>query len=162
MPLYELNPEGELLPFRRLHGGDGLYEADIETVPWNNLDEMTGESLFAIARQPQVTGGGKPDIVALDHDGRVVVIEVKRDIDRGQLAQCLEYAGWGRTTGLDELSGLYHLGREAFFRDWQEFTGSATPSVINRSPRSSQNSSVPTWWPPLAASQSSRRRPTDA
>lgn len=135
MPLYELNQQGELLPFRRLHGGAELYEADIEKLLWDNLDEITGESLFPVARQAQVVGGGKPDIIALDQDGRVVVIEVKRDVDRGQLAQCLEYAGWARTTSLDELSGLYHLGREAFFRDWQEFTGSATPAVINRSPR---------------------------
>ena len=41
--------------------------------------------------------------MALDKTGRVVVFEVKRDVDRRQLAQCLEYAGWARTTNLDEL-----------------------------------------------------------
>ena len=43
-------------------------------------------------------------------------------IERRQLAQCLEYAGWARGTNLDELAGLYHGGPEAFFADWQEFT----------------------------------------
>jgi hypothetical protein len=43
----------------------------------------------------------------MDSSGRVVVIEVKRDIDRGQLAQCLEYAGWARSASLDELGSLY-------------------------------------------------------
>jgi hypothetical protein len=65
----------------------------------------------------------------------VVVIEIKRDIDRGQLAQCLEYAGWARSTSLDELGGLYFGGVEAFFAGWQEFTASSTPVVINRRPR---------------------------
>jgi hypothetical protein len=73
--------------------------------------------------------------VALDHDARVIVGEVKRDVDRGQLAQCLEYAGWARTTNLDELAGMYHSGPSAFFADWQEFTESAAPVRIRRSPR---------------------------
>ena len=51
-------------------------------------------------------------MVALDHAARVIVIEIKRDVDRGRLAQCLEYAGWARTTNLDELAGMYHRGPE--------------------------------------------------
>jgi len=65
----------------------------------------------------------------------VVVIEVKRDVDRSQLAQCLEYAGWARTTNLDEIAGLYHRGPSGFFTDWQDFTESTTPVVINNQPR---------------------------
>jgi Restriction Enzyme Adenine Methylase Associated len=56
-------------------------------------------------------------------------------VERGQLAQCLEYAGWARTTSLDELAGMYHGGPDAFFSDWQEFTGDAVPAVINPRPR---------------------------
>jgi Restriction Enzyme Adenine Methylase Associated len=56
-------------------------------------------------------------------------------VDRGQLAQCLEYAGWARTTNLDELAGMYHRGEIDFFTDWQDFTGSDTPVRIRRSPR---------------------------
>lgn len=81
-------------------------------------------------------GGGRADVVALDGDARVVVVEIKRDVERGQLAQCLEYAGWARTTNLDELSGMYHRGEPSlFFSDWQEFTESTTPTLINRNPR---------------------------
>ncbi len=64
---------------------------------------MTGEALFRVTRQAVITSG-RPDIVALNHEARVVVIEVKRAVDRGQLAQCLEYAGWARTIRLDELA----------------------------------------------------------
>jgi hypothetical protein len=78
--------------------------------------------------------------LALDDTGRVVVIEVKRDVDRGQLAQCLEYAGWARLTNLDEISELYnisaaHRGAEAFFRDWLDYTETDTPIRISASPR---------------------------
>jgi Restriction Enzyme Adenine Methylase Associated len=134
MPLYEISPDG-LVPFRQLRGGAELYEAEIEQLLWENLDDLTGEVLFPIRRQATIAGGGRPDIVALDNTGAVVVIEVKRDVDRAQLAQCLEYAGWARTTSLDELAGLYHRGADRFWRDWQEFTETDEPVRVARSPR---------------------------
>ena len=85
MPVYELE-SGELKPFARLRPGPDLYEQEIEDLLWSDLEAFTGESLFPVARQPRIPGGGVPDIVALDESGRVVVIEVKRDIDRAQLA----------------------------------------------------------------------------
>lgn len=140
MPLFELRDEG-LVPFARLHPGPDLYEQEIEQLVWGDLEAFTGQSLFPVARQAHIAGGGVPDILALDEAGRVMVIEVKRDIDRGQLAQCLEYAGWARLTNLDELASLYdsgsadHKGVEAFFRDWQDFTETATPRTINPQPK---------------------------
>jgi RecB family endonuclease NucS len=97
MPLYEIGAD-ELIPFRRLRASADLYEREIETLMWGNLEAFAGEDLFPIARQPTIRGGGRPDIVALDESGRVVLVEIKRDVDRAQLAQCLEYAGWARTT----------------------------------------------------------------
>jgi hypothetical protein len=134
MPLYEIQGPGDLIPFRRLEG-DALYEREIEDLFWSNPEEFIGEALFLVARQPRLPSAGIPDIVALDKDARVVIVEIKRDVDRRQLAQCLEYAGWARSTSLDELSSLYHGQSDRdFFADWQEFTG-GTLSVINRSPR---------------------------
>ena len=60
----------------------------------STLEAFAGVPLFPVARQPTLSDGLWPDIVALDDGGHVPVIEVKRDIDRAQLAQCLEYAGW--------------------------------------------------------------------
>lgn len=135
MPLYEIDADGELIPFRRLHGGADLYESELENLFWANAEEFIGEPLFPIARQPTLPTGGRPDIVALDSAARIVVVEVKRDIDRGQLAQCLEYAGWARTAGLDELARMYHRGVDSFFEDWQAFTESHAPVVVVASPR---------------------------
>lgn len=136
MPLFEVDAtEQSLVPFRQLRGGADLYEKEIEDLLWANTDDFTGESLFRVARQPHLSGGGIPDIVALDRNARVVVVEVKRDVDRSQLAQCLEYAGWARATSLDELAGMYHRGAHQFFSDWQDFTESSSPIVISRSPR---------------------------
>lgn len=92
VPLFDISGAA-VRPFRRLSSNADVYEREIETLFWDDLETFTGEPLFALARQPRLPGGGIPDIVSLDAAGRVVVIEVKRDIDRGQLAQCLEYAG---------------------------------------------------------------------
>jgi Restriction Enzyme Adenine Methylase Associated len=135
MPLYEIAGVGDLRPFRRLAGSSGLYEKEIEDLFWANPDEFLGEPLLLVARQPTLAAGGRPDVVALSKDARVTVIEIKRDVDRGQLAQCLEYAGWARRAGLDELAGMYHEGPDAFFGAWLEFTGDAAPAVINPRPR---------------------------
>jgi len=96
MPLFEIDSAGELVPFRRLRGGAELYEREIEELVWANPEEIVGETLFLVQKQPSLQQGGRPDIVALDRDARVVVIEVKREFDRSQLAQCREYAGWVR------------------------------------------------------------------
>lgn len=134
MPLFEVTKQG-LVPFRQVLPGAELYESEIEDLVWSDLEAFLGETLFPIARQARLAGGGRPDVLALDESGRVVVIEIKRDVDRSQLAQCLEYAGWARAANLDELAALYHGGPSAFFADWQDFTDTNTPVVVNRSPR---------------------------
>jgi hypothetical protein len=135
MPLYEIASTDDLRPFRRLAGGSDLYEKEIEDLFWANPDEFLGEPLLLVSQQPTLKAGGRPDVVALSKDARVTIVEVKRDVDRGQLAQCLEYAGWARTTSLDELAGMYHGGPDGFFADWQEFTGDSAPAVLNPRPR---------------------------
>lgn len=134
MPLYEV-AEDELIPFRRLKGGADLYEREIEDLLWANVEEFTGETLFPIGRQVKLPTGGIPDVLALDRSGRVVIFEVKRDVDRHQIAQCLEYAGWARDTNLDELAGLYGHGPDVFWSAWSEYTETDTPVVVNPTPR---------------------------
>ena len=133
MPFFQLE-DSSLVPFRRQAISSGIYEHEIEELLWDNLEELTGENLFRVARQP-VLPLGRPDVVALDGQGRVVVIEVKRDVDRSQLAQALEYAGWARNVGLDELAQRYHGGAVEFWEDWKEFTGTDTPRLVVRKPQ---------------------------
>jgi len=133
VPIFELDANS-VLPFRQQAIAAGVYESEIEDLLWDNLEELTGDNLFRIARQP-VLPLGRPDVIALDADGRVVVIEVKRDVDRNQLAQALEYAGWARSVGLDELAKRYHGGAQTFWDDWMEFTKTDVPRLVNAAPR---------------------------
>ena len=134
MPVFERRGD-EVVPYREVSPGPELYERDVEELLWENLEEFTGIPLFPLRRQAITPDGGRPDIVALASDGSVFVIEVKRDVDRGQLAQCLEYAGWALQTNLDELAGLYTNGVEAFFRDWQAFTETPAPVLLSPYPK---------------------------
>jgi hypothetical protein len=117
MSLYVRATGVGLLPVRDVAPGPDLYGKEVEDLAWNNLELFAGEALFPLCRQAALPGGGKPDILALDSVGRVWVIEVKRDVDRHQLSQALEYAGWARSTNLDELAALYPSGVAAFFRE---------------------------------------------
>src|SRR5690242_14703428 len=92
MPIFELE-QNALVPIRRQAIEAGVYEAEIEVLLWNNLEGLTGDNLFRVAKQV-VLPLGRPDVIALDKSGRLVVVEVKRDVDRSQLAQALEYSGW--------------------------------------------------------------------
>jgi hypothetical protein len=133
MPIFEA-ANGQLTALQPVRPGADLYESEIEDLLWANLEAFYGADLFPVARQPIIDTGGRPDVIALDEAGRLVVFEVKRSIERTQLAQCLEYAGWARRTNLDELCRLYHGGSDRFFLDWQEFTGTGTPITVEPSP----------------------------
>ena len=135
MPLFEIG-KAELVPFRRVQAGPELYEQEIEGLLWSNPDAFVGVPLFPVARQPTLSNGLRPDIVALDDKGHVHVIEVKRDIARAQLAQCLEYAGWALDTSLDELAAMFDDGgAKAFFDAWVEFTDTNSPQLIQKPPQ---------------------------
>jgi hypothetical protein len=134
VPLFEV-ARSELVPFRRLKGAADLYEKEIEDLLWANLDEFTGETLFPVARQAKIPSGGKPCLLALDRFGRVVVFEVKRDVDREQLAQCLECANWAKKTNLEELAGMYQGGEAEFWPAWTEFTETDAPVLVSAVPK---------------------------
>ena len=128
MPIFRADGP-QLVSLTRVSPGPDLYEKEIEQHLWDNLEAFTGTDLFPVSRQPRVRTGTTtliPDVVALDAAGRVVIFEVKRSMERNQLAQSLEYAGWGRSTNLDEIASLYPDGPERFFASWQEFTGIST------------------------------------
>jgi len=65
MPLFEIDSKGELIPFRRLRGGADLYEQEIENLAWANPEEILGETLFLVQRQPTLQQGGRPDMLRL-------------------------------------------------------------------------------------------------
>jgi hypothetical protein len=135
MPLYEIESTGELGPFRRLRADPEIYEREIEALVWSDPEAFLGEPLFLVRRQAILPGGFRPDIVALDKEGHVVILEVTDRVDRQLLSQILEYAGWARTTDADQISAMYHNGHDSFASDWKGFGATDASVPIDAHPR---------------------------
>ena len=78
MGLYVRDERGALLQIQDVTPGPELYEEEIEKLLWDNLELFAGDPLFPLRLHAPLPNGGQPDILALDRQGRVVVIEVKR------------------------------------------------------------------------------------
>ena len=69
---------------------------------------MSGTDLLIIARQVPTGFGGFIDLLALDAEGRVHVLELKRDrTPRDVVAQALDYGSWAKDLSLEELEQIY-------------------------------------------------------
>jgi hypothetical protein len=96
---------------------------------------MSGTNLLIIGRQVQTAFGGVIDLLALDAEGRVHVLELKRArAPRDVVAQALEYRSWVEDLSVEDLERIYldfgggetHLD-EAF----AEHFGATLPDVVN-------------------------------
>ena len=94
-----------------------------------------GLDVLVIGREVAIESGGRIDILAINRDGNLSIIELKRDrTPRDVIAQILDYASWVAT--LDTVSvqdiALHQLGKplaEAF----KERFDDALPEILNGS-----------------------------
>ena len=69
---------------------------------------MSGTDLLIIGRQVPTGFGGFIDLLALDAEGRVHVLELKRDrTPRDVVAQALDYGSWAKDLSLEEPEQIY-------------------------------------------------------
>lgn len=106
MPMYRLiAAENKMELFRSQKFAERHKEADLETWLKNNLEVLTGgEPLVLIGDQVSTPLNGTLDLLALDADGNVVVVELKREKPpRDAIAQALEYAAWAAGQSPEDL-----------------------------------------------------------
>jgi hypothetical protein len=80
--------------------------------------DILGEDLLIIARQRDVPGVGRLDLLAIEGTGELIVVELKRDMERREaVAQALDYASW-----LDKVSEteLFEIAQEYLKRPLDE------------------------------------------
>ena len=96
---------------------------------------MTGIDLLVVGRQVRTAYGGFVDLLALDADGRVHVLELKRDrTPRDVVAQTLDYGSWVKGLGLQDLEQLFldnHDGETRLGEAFAEHFASPLPDVVN-------------------------------
>lgn len=97
---------------------------------------MLGEPLLLIGRQVRTLYGGIIDLLAIDIDGNVHVIELKRDrTPRDVVAQALDYGSWVADLSHSEVVEIFENYRadEAFDAVFAEFFDVDAPDEVNGS-----------------------------
>lgn len=94
---------------------------------------LLGTPLLVIGRQVRTPYGKLIDSLAIDGDGNLHMLELKRDkTPRDVVAQVLDYGSWVTTLGRDEIIDLAgdHLG-EPFEAAFEDAFGSPPPDELN-------------------------------
>lgn len=99
---------------------------------------MVSDDLLVIGNQVKTRLGGILDILAIDRNGDLAVLELKKGLTpRDVVAQALEYAAWVKTLGWDEIDELArtHHGGTPLAEKFEERFGHSVPDVVNSSHR---------------------------
>lgn len=94
---------------------------------------LTGRDLMVVGRQVRTDSGGNIDVVAVDVDGHVHVLELKRGrTPRDVVAQALDYGSWTRTLTLEQISAIYTEQNDGTFdEDFADRFGAPVPDLFN-------------------------------
>lgn len=95
---------------------------------------ILGEKLLVIGRQVHTAQGKVVDLLAIDGDGALHVLELKRDkTPRDVVAQILDYGSWAVGLDREALAAIaaQHLGDVPFEVAFEEVFGQAPPDDIN-------------------------------
>lgn len=121
-----------------------MLERDLEELIWNSSEDFCREleqDLLIIGRQvrPSTVVGDIIDLLAIDADGSVVILELKRGNDKLQLFQAISYAGMVASLDREELLGLpgVHPNQVAKIDGWMARNSEAVEvaEVVNQDPR---------------------------
>jgi hypothetical protein len=110
-------------------------ERRLEDVLAENVDVL-GLAVMLIGRQVPTEHGGYIDLLGLDVEGKIYVIELKRDrTPREVVAQVLDYASWVSTLTYDDVSDIYSrhgVQRDIAFEEaFDERFGDSPPESLN-------------------------------
>lgn len=118
---------------RRLSSASLSAEQDLETFIEQDPD-ILGQRLLLIGRQVRTTHGGVIDLLAVDGEGALHVLELKRDkTAREVLAQALDYGSWVGTLSHTAILGIHAAYDEGttFEAAFEERFGTPPPEELN-------------------------------
>ncbi len=126
--LWKLGTQLEPITFQPLE-----TEKKLEDALASDLS-LVGEGLLLIKRQVTTTSGKYVDMLAVDVQGTLVVIELKRGrTPRDAVAQLLDYAAWAKDLSRQEIADYYsefHNGA-SFDEAYVARFGNSVPEEIN-------------------------------
>lgn len=107
--IWKLGAKVERMQFRPMPSEHRLEEIIAEDIG------ILDPALLLIGRQVQTSYGKFIDLLAMDADGRLVVIELKRDrTPREVVAQLLDYGSWIRDLGDEDIASIFESYRRKY------------------------------------------------
>jgi hypothetical protein len=131
----------------------GVWRIDggVLRIPTERMDDETrleailerdiailGLDVMLIGRQVRTSSGKRIDLLAIDSQGHLCVIEVKKDrTPRDVAAQILEYGSWICKLTYEEISSLFALSgkKQKFEEAYSEYFGQSPPEELNEEHR---------------------------
>ena len=104
----------------------------------NSRVELVDPSLMVVGRQVVTAYGKLIDLLALDSEGRVVIVELKRErTPRDVVAQLLDYASWVQSLTYEDVTDIYleHNPSRRFEQAFAERFGADPPDSLNEEHR---------------------------
>lgn len=100
---------------------------------------LVNDDLLVIGQQVPTAHTGSIDLLAMDAEGNLVILELKRDkTPRDVVAQTLDYASWVKTLGhedLDRIASEFLGGDSTLEQAFSEKFGANPPEVMNEKHR---------------------------
>lgn len=108
-------------------------ETKIEAWAANDLT-LIGVDGFVLGRQIATDHGKFIDVLAMDEDGNLVIIELKRDRSpRDIVAQVLDYASWVRRLSTGDVHALAQSLDLSLAKTYRDKFGTSLPQTLNSS-----------------------------
>jgi hypothetical protein len=130
--LYKINGNGELVSVQRQSlAKEEMLEAWIE----KNLALIGLNQHFVLGRQIVTAHGGRIDLLAVDRQGSLTIVELKRDrTPREVVAQTLDYASWVSGLSAQQIDQICQekLGK-SFEQAFKQKFDTSPPETINTS-----------------------------
>lgn len=94
---------------------------------------LIGIDALIVGRQVQTSHGGYIDLLAINSDGDLILIELKRRrTPRDIVAQCLDYGTWVYDLRYEDLAAIYEEYEESSLdKDFAEYFDTPIPEKIN-------------------------------
>ena len=117
-------------------------EAELEDAIERDVN-LLGAGLMLIGRQIGTPYGKRIDLLAIDGDGELVLVEIKRDrTPRDVVGQLLDYASWVPSLSYEDITDMHDdyrrqrgLAPRAFEQAFADVFGVAPPDTLNESHR---------------------------
>ena len=87
-----------------------VNEKELEDLLYEHI-EILNESWIVVGRQVRTTSGKFIDLLCMDHDGDMIVVELKKDLTpREVTAQAIDYASCVARLSVEEIAQIYLSG----------------------------------------------------